>query len=152
MIKGNFINLRETAKAAEDELYQHLNTNQSIYNNNNSQFDKRKNTGQKKLLSKKTKKVTKLVAVVTLNFALCWLPAHLFILLITLIDSGKITKTTYTALSIFKLFAHTLSYLTPVINPILYGYFNENFRNSLSILCGCKNTTNLATTRNIKSS
>ena len=87
-----------------------------------------------KFMSKRTRKVTKMVAIVTLNFAICWLPAHLFILLIAYIDKNKITQTTYTALALFKSFAHTLSYVTPVLNPISYAFFNENFRQPLTQL------------------
>ena len=93
-----------------------------------------KQSASKKYMSKRTKKVTKMVAIVTLNFAICWLPAHLFILLIAYIDKNKITHTTYTALALFKSFAHTLSYVTPVLNPISYAFYNENFRQPLTLL------------------
>lgn len=33
-------------------------------------------------------------------------------------------------LAVLKLVANTLSYLTPVINPCVYAFFNENFRKS----------------------
>jgi hypothetical protein len=71
------------------------------------------------------KKVTTMVAVVTLNFGICWFPTHLFIILRALIESHDPNVFSY--LHAFKLVAHTLSYLTPVINPILYAFYNENF-------------------------
>ena len=96
--------------------------------------------GREKLLGKeqrnirKTRKVTKLVTVVTLNFAICWLPAHLFTVLMMFIDIQDLPNNIYAALSFFKLFAHTLSYLTPILNPIAYGYYNESFRQPLKHL------------------
>jgi hypothetical protein len=80
----------------------------------------------------KTKKVTKLVTLVTLNFILCWLPAHLFLLFRMILDINTITST----MLLLKLLAHTLTYMTPVINPILYGFYNDNFRQPL-LRCLC---------------
>ncbi len=83
---------------------------------------------------RKTRKVTTLVTVVTLNFAVCWLPAHLFIILIVFLDKRDLPNNVITVLSIFKLFAHTLSYLTPILNPIAYGFYNDSFRKPLKLL------------------
>lgn len=88
---------------------------------------------QKNIKRKKTRKVTKLVSVVTLNFAICWLPANFFIILIVFVDkldNGFIKHHLY----LFKLFAHTLSYLTPVLNPISYAFYNDKFRGPLKHL------------------
>ncbi len=83
---------------------------------------------------RKTRKVTKLVTVVTLNFAICWLPAHLFIIIIVFLDKRDLSNNVYTMLLIFKVFAHTLSYLTPILNPIAYGFYNDSFRKPLRLL------------------
>lgn len=79
------------------------------------------------------RKVTKMVAVVTLNFAICWLPTHLFIIikLLFFTSESDLPLNVFTALSLFKQFAHTLSYMTPVINPFLYAFFNDNFSSSI---------------------
>lgn len=68
-----------------------------------------------------------MVVLVSLNFAVGWLPTHLFIIIKQL---KKIEPGTdeYAYLQLFKTVAHTLSYLTPVINPCLYAFFNENYR------------------------
>lgn len=94
-------------------------------------MDTKKNRKFKKSENRK-KKVTTMVAVVTLNFGICWLPTHLFI-----IFKPSLSEYPYLFpyLSLFKLIAHTLSYLTPVINPCLYAFYNENFRNSFYDLC-----------------
>ncbi len=82
----------------------------------------------KSLGKSKTKKVTQMVAIVTLNFGICWFPTHLFALLRhfhpDLIHASN-------SMYIFKIFANTLTYLTPCFNPCLYGFYNENFRTPL---------------------
>ncbi len=74
----------------------------------------------------KTKKVTKMVAIVTLNFGVCWFPTHIFVLLRHF--QPTLLQNSYNTMYLFKIIANTLTYLTPVINPCLYGFFNENFR------------------------
>ena len=80
------------------------------------------------------RKVTKMVAIVTLNFAICWLPTHIFIImrLLFFTNESDLPLNVFTMLSLFKQFAHTLSYLTPVINPLLYGFFNESYKTSIT--------------------
>ena len=77
----------------------------------------------------KKRKVTIMVILVTVNFAICWLPTHLFIIIKRSVSIEQ-NSDAYIYLSLFKIIAHTLSYLTPVINPCLYAFFNENFRSS----------------------
>jgi hypothetical protein len=77
----------------------------------------------------KTKKVMKMVAIVTLNFGICWFPTHLFALLRYLYPTWFNERPA--SMYNFKTFANTLTYLTPVLNPFLYGFFNENFRTPL---------------------
>jgi hypothetical protein len=77
----------------------------------------------------KKRKVTIMVVLVTVNFAVCWLPTHLFIIIKRSVAIEQ-NSDEYIYLSLFKIIAHTLSYLTPVINPCLYAFFNENFRSS----------------------
>ena len=76
------------------------------------------------------KKVTIMIILVTLNFAIGWLPTHLFIIIrrIRTIDPNT---NEYVYLQVFKIVAHTLSYLTPVVNVCLYAFFNENFQKPL---------------------
>jgi hypothetical protein len=80
--------------------------------------------------SNKRKKVTKMVAVVTANFAGCWAPTHLLIILRGVLPVNQNSEL-IVYLHFFKLLAHTLSYITPCINPILYAFYNENFRTPL---------------------
>ena len=109
-----------TATAGE---YESLNLSNAVTSAKN-----RSSTSQKS--ENRKKKVTQMVAVVTLNFGICWFPTHLFILLKRFINLENPNAFVY--LTMFKLLAHTLSYLTPVINPILYAFYNENFRHPLT--------------------
>ena len=85
---------------------------------------------QQKNSEQKMKKVTIMIILVTLNFAIGWLPTHLFIIIrrIRTIDPNT---NEYVYLQVFKIVAHTLSYLTPVVNVCLYAFFNENFQKPL---------------------
>lgn len=71
-----------------------------------------------------------MVALVTLNFGICWLPTHLLIIVYRSISIDTLYAYHPYFVS-FKYFAHTLSYLTPVVNPCVYAFYNENFRTSL---------------------
>ena len=82
------------------------------------------NTDQKK------KKVTIMIILVTLNFAIGWFPTHLFIIIRRLRNVDPNTNE-YVYLQVFKIVAHTLSYMTPVVNVCLYAFFNENFQKPL---------------------
>jgi hypothetical protein len=86
----------------------------------------KKMNGQKR--SDKKKKVTKMVAILTLNFGICWLPTHLLVIALRLFN---IREDLLNYMRMFKLIAHTFSYTTPVINPCVYAFYNENFRTSL---------------------
>lgn len=77
------------------------------------------------------RRVTTMVAVLTLAFGICWLPTHLFIILRRVVTFSE-DSNMYIYLTVFKLIAHTLSYLTPVVNTILYAFYNENFRQPLA--------------------
>ena len=71
-----------------------------------------------------------MVALVTLNFGICWLPTHLLIIVYRSTSEDMLYYYHPYFVS-FKYFAHTLSYLTPVVNPCVYAFYNENFRTSL---------------------
>lgn len=70
-------------------------------------------------------KTTKLLLVVVLVFAVCWLPTHCVQLSY---DTGtwSFTDTTY----VVKLMGHTLQFCNSAINPFIYAFLSETFRES----------------------
>ncbi|CAD5123650.1 unnamed protein product [Dimorphilus gyrociliatus] len=75
------------------------------------------------------KKVTRLIVVVVLAFALCWLPSHVFWLYTTLhkLHQGREAPKTM-ALYVFRMISHVLSYANSAVNPILYAFLSRHFR------------------------
>ncbi|XP_062995535.1 neuropeptide FF receptor 1-like [Elgaria multicarinata webbii] len=76
--------------------------------------------------SKKRIKVIKMLILVALLFMISWLPLWTLMLLVdytNLADEHLDLLTGY-----FFPFAHWLAFSNSSINPVIYGYYNENFR------------------------
>ncbi|XP_077979646.1 QRFP-like peptide receptor [Glandiceps talaboti] len=75
----------------------------------------------------KIKKVIRMLLIVVLAFALCWLPLQLFVIVTTLdtqyLDNTTSHKTTITVYLTF----HWLAMANSFMNPIIYS-FNDSFR------------------------
>lgn len=77
-------------------------------------------------VSKKKQRVIKMLLIVALLFILSWLPLWT---LMMLSDYASLTEQQYRIINIYIYpFAHWLAFFNSSINPIIYGFFNENFR------------------------
>ncbi|XP_008334421.1 neuropeptide FF receptor 2a [Cynoglossus semilaevis] len=77
-------------------------------------------------ISKKKQRVIKMLLIVALLFILSWLPLWT---LMMLSDYASLTEQQYKIINIYIYpFAHWLAFFNSSVNPIIYGFFNENFR------------------------
>ncbi|KAI4871445.1 hypothetical protein NFI96_013063 [Prochilodus magdalenae] len=77
-------------------------------------------------VSKKKQRVIKMLLIVALLFILSWLPLWT---LMMLTDYARLTEHQYRLINIYIYpFAHWLAFFNSSVNPIIYGFFNENFR------------------------
>lgn len=78
------------------------------------------------ILSRKKKHVVKMLVVVALLFILSWLPLWT---LMMLSDYASLNDFQHRVINIYIYpLAHWLAFCNSSINPIIYGFFNENFR------------------------
>lgn len=77
---------------------------------------------------KSHKKVTKLVTIIIAVFIICWLPYWSFQLYFSVAHALKVGPTT-TAVVAFKV-SNALAYANSMINPVLYGFTNDQFKES----------------------
>lgn len=81
---------------------------------------------QRHAVSRRKQKVIKMLIIIALLFLLSWLPLWT---LIMLNDYANLTENQYQIINIYIYpFAHWLAFSNSSINPIIYGFFNENFR------------------------
>uniref|UniRef100_A0AAR2KG68 Neuropeptide FF receptor 1 n=1 Tax=Pygocentrus nattereri TaxID=42514 RepID=A0AAR2KG68_PYGNA len=85
------------------------------------------------LISHKKIKVIKMLSVVALLFTLSWLPLWTLMLLT---DYGGLDEEELEFLSGYVFpFAHWLAFSNSSVNPIIYGYYNENFKRGFQAIC-----------------
>ncbi|XP_053922239.1 neuropeptide FF receptor 2 [Cuculus canorus] len=81
---------------------------------------------QRHSVSKKKQRVIKMLIIVALLFTLSWLPLWT---LMMLSDYANLSDAQLQIINIYIYpFAHWLAFFNSSINPIIYGFFNENFR------------------------
>ncbi|KAG9333060.1 hypothetical protein JZ751_013845, partial [Albula glossodonta] len=85
------------------------------------------------LISHKKVKVIKMLIVVALLFMLSWLPLWTLMLLTDYagLDGNQLELLTG---YVFP-FAHWLAFSNSSVNPIIYGYYNENFKRGFQAVC-----------------
>lgn len=104
-------------------------------------------TGEgRRTISRKKTRVIVMLVVVALLFVLSWLPLWT---LMMLSDYASLTEHQHRVINIYVYpFAHWLAFFNSSINPIIYGFFNENFRRGLQAafkfqLCSADSERNL---------
>lgn len=88
--------------------------------------NKKSNMEGRHSTSKKKARVIMMLLVVASLFILSWLPLWT---LMMLSDYASLTEHQYRVINIYVYpFAHWLAFFNSSVNPIIYGFFNENFR------------------------
>uniref|UniRef100_A0A3Q3BU86 Neuropeptide FF receptor 2 n=1 Tax=Haplochromis burtoni TaxID=8153 RepID=A0A3Q3BU86_HAPBU len=83
-------------------------------------------SGSRQTITRKKKRVIMMLLVVALLFIVSWLPLWT---LMMLSDYISLTQHQYRVINIYMYpLAHWLAFSNSSINPIIYGFFNENFR------------------------
>ncbi|KAK9526532.1 hypothetical protein VZT92_015226 [Zoarces viviparus] len=92
---------------------------------------KLKNVSKKSEKSKK--KTAQTVLVVVVVFCLSWLPHHVVHLWVEF-GSFPLNQASF----VFRMVAHCLAYSNSSVNPIIYAFLSENFRNSYKQVFWCR--------------
>ncbi len=89
--------------------------------------------GGQQMISQKKIKVIKMLILVALLFILSWLPLWTLLMMTdyTGLDKDQLELLT----SYIFPFAHWLAFSNSSVNPIIYGYYNENFKRGFQAMC-----------------
>lgn len=89
--------------------------------------------GGQPMISQKKIRVIKMLILVTLLFMLSWLPLWT---LMMMADYAGLDRDQLDLLTSYIFpFAHLLAFSNSSVNPIIYGYYNENFKRSFQAVC-----------------
>ena len=80
-----------------------------------------------KQVAKGKKRVTKLVSAVISSFIICWTPMQIYLLYT---HHGELTY-------LFAIVAQSLAYISSCVNPILYAFLSEPFRQAFKQFLTC---------------
>ncbi|XP_022245647.1 allatostatin-A receptor-like [Limulus polyphemus] len=89
---------------------------------------------------KSKKRVTRMVVIVVLIFAICWFPIQIVLVLKSLNKYHLETATI-----VVQIASHILAYMNSCVNPILYAFLSDNFRKAFRKVISCSpghNNTN----------
>ncbi|XP_053188571.1 mu-type opioid receptor [Scomber japonicus] len=76
------------------------------------------------------RRITRMVLVVVAVFIVCWTPIHIIVIITALINIPSSTLQTIT-----WHFCIALGYTNSSLNPVLYGYLDENFKRCFREFC-----------------
>ncbi|XP_054867039.1 neuropeptide FF receptor 1 like 2 [Amphiprion ocellaris] len=85
------------------------------------------------MISQKKIRVIKMLIVVALLFMLSWLPLWTLLMMADYADLDR-EQIDFLTSYVFP-FAHWLAFSNSSVNPIIYGYYNENFRRGFQAVC-----------------
>ena len=93
------------------------------------------------------RRVARMVLVVVVVFAVCWLPIHC-VNLMTVIVKIQVTR----HITVLKMISYCLSYLSSVINPFIYSFMNRTFRKAFhsTLYCNRDNSQTVQETTRYK--
>uniref|UniRef100_A0A3P9LIV2 Neuropeptide FF receptor 1 n=1 Tax=Oryzias latipes TaxID=8090 RepID=A0A3P9LIV2_ORYLA len=104
----------------------------SVVANREPQLANIRRHGQQ-MVSQKKIKVVKMLVVVTLLFMVSWLPLWT---LMMMTDYGGLDRDQLDLLTSYIFpFAHWLAFSNSSVNPIVYGYYNKNFKRGFQSVC-----------------
>lgn len=81
---------------------------------------------------KSKKRVTRMVVIVVVIFAVCWCPIQI-VLVLKSVNSYPIG----TFRIVVQIASHILAYMNSCVNPILYAFLSENFRKAFHKVIAC---------------
>nr|XP_016942083.1 allatostatin-A receptor [Drosophila suzukii]XP_016942084.1 allatostatin-A receptor [Drosophila suzukii] len=90
------------------------------------------------------RRVTRMVVVVVLAFAICWLPIHVILVLKALNLYGGSHLSV-----IIQIISHVVAYTNSCINPILYAFLSDNFRKAFRKVVWCGSPPPLMTNQQV---
>ncbi|XP_062909358.1 neuropeptide Y receptor type 5-like isoform X2 [Mobula hypostoma] len=82
---------------------------------------------------KSKRKVIKMLFIIVAVFALCWLPFHIFS--VTYEFNPAVLPNDPLEITALYFFSHYLAMSHSFWNPLIYGFYNDNFRADLQRLC-----------------
>ena len=73
-------------------------------------------------------KVVKMLITIVILFAVCWLPIHIYNIIVWFFPPKFTTDTVYNVYVFSYFCCHFLSMSHSFINPFVYGFMSENFK------------------------
>ncbi|CAL1273166.1 unnamed protein product [Larinioides sclopetarius] len=92
---------------------------------------------------KSKKRVTRMVVIVVVIFAVCWCPIQI-VLVLKSVNSYGITPIRI----VIQISAHILAYMNSCVNPILYAFLSDNFRKAFHKVIACHKKQSALPNRN----
>lgn len=100
------------------------------------------NLRENRVRSRRRMKVIKMLIMVAILFMVSWLPLWTLMLLTDYQDLDR-QQIDFLSSYLFPV-AHWLAFFNSGVNPIIYGFFNENFRRGFQAAIACRSCSSVA--------